>query len=509
MAGPASQNAPLSSSMALFSETLDDLCSRLLRVSTESDTDFDATFVTRELETRTLLDQLPDFIYVKDRRGRFVFANAAAGRNSKFHDAADLIGNTDFDILDDETARRLFAVEQDVMSTGNAAVDLEERVKLRDGRVLWLTTSKTPLRNAAGQVVGLVGISRDITDRKRQDDRRHGHARLLEMIARGQPLQAVLDALVRTVEDELDDVTVSVLFLEEATNRLRHGATTRLPPGYVKLIDGIEIGPKVGSCGTAAWRRSAVFVRDVLEDPLWEEYRELAVMFGFRSCWSTPIMGADGRVLGTFGLYSDTPRDPTELELELTAMATDIAGIAIERARAEERIHHMAHHDPLTGLPNRTLFWTQFSRALHEAQRENRKVTVAYIDLDNFKQINDTLGHAAGDEVLKALAARMAACIRVTDLLVRLGGDEFAIVFSNLNHDELGVLRRLQELRTAISRPITVEDRSVVATCSMGVAFFPQDGETPEDLLARADRAMYEAKDLGRDRLCVSGSEVA
>ncbi|MFB9951471.1 diguanylate cyclase domain-containing protein [Rhizobium puerariae] len=504
MVGPLSHSMP----PAFPADPLDELCSRLLRVSTENDIDFDVALVTRELETRVLLDHLPDFIYVKDRRSRFVFANAAAGRNSKFHDGSDMIGRTDFDILDHETARELFAIEQQIMSTGVAVQGREERLKLPDGRVLWLTTSKMPLRNADGQIVGLVGISRDITERKRQDDRRHGHARLLEMIARGQPLQAVLDELVRTVEEELDGIVASVLLVEEGTDRLRHGAATRLPPAYVKLIDGIGIGPKVGSCGTAAWRRSPVLVRDVLADPLWDDYRELARMFGFRSCWSTPILGPDGRVLGTFGLYSDSPREPTDLELELMAMATDIAGIAIERARNEQRIQHMAHHDPLTGLPNRALFWTQFSRSLHQARREGRKITVAYVDLDNFKQINDTLGHAAGDEVLKALSSRMANCIRASDLLVRLGGDEFAIVFSNPNQDELGVLRRLQDVRTAISRPIVVEGRSVAATCSMGVAFFPQDGDTPEALLARADRAMYEAKDQGRDRLWVSGEGI-
>jgi diguanylate cyclase (GGDEF)-like protein/PAS domain S-box-containing protein len=488
-------------------DPLDELCSRLLRISTDTDIDLDIALVTRELETRTLLDQLPEFIYVKDRRSRFVFANAAAGRNSRFHDGSDLIGKTDFDILDHASARELFTIEQEVMSTGTPVEGREERITLPDGRLLWLTTSKMPLRNADGYIVGLVGISRDITERKRQDDRRHGHARLLEMIARGQPLRAVLDALVRTVEEELDDVTASVLLLEEGTDRLRHGSATNLPPAYTKLIDGIQIGPKVGSCGTAAWRRAPVVVKDVMTDPLWEDYRELAKAFSLGSCWSTPIMAPDGVVLGTFGLYSQAGREPTELEWELTAMATDIAGIAIERARNEDRIRHMAHHDPLTGLPNRTLFWTQFGRALHEARRENRKVTVAYIDLDNFKQINDTLGHAAGDEVLKTLSSRMARCIRASDLLVRLGGDEFAIVFSNPNHDDLGVLRRLQELRAGISRPFFIEEHSVVATCSMGVAFFPQDGDTPEALLARADRAMYEAKDMGRDKLRVSGGE--
>jgi diguanylate cyclase (GGDEF)-like protein len=196
-------------------------------------------------------------------------------------------------------------------------------------------------------------------------------------------------------------------------------------------------------------------------------------------------------------------REPTELELELTAMATDIAGIAIERMRAEERIRYMAHHDALTGLPNRALFWIQFNHILAEARREKRKVAVAYIDLDNFKQINDRLGHAAGDEVLKTIAERLPRCIRANDLIVRLGGDEFAIVFSLIGQGEEGVVRRMDELRAVISAPVMFESEEVHVTCSMGAAFYPEDGDTPEALLARADRAMYGAKNDGRDRLQV------
>jgi diguanylate cyclase (GGDEF)-like protein/PAS domain S-box-containing protein len=505
MVNPGLQGIPV----ALSPEPLEELCSRLLRISTESDIDLGLALTTRELGTRMLLDQLPDFIYVKDRRCRFIFANAAAGRNSRFHDGSDLIGKTDFDILDHETSRRLFAIEQEVMSSGVAVDALEERVSLPDGRVLWLTTSKTPLRDHAGQIVGLIGISRDITERKRQDDLRHGHARLLEMVARGQPLDAVFDALVDLAEAEMDGIMASILLMDETGERLTSASSRSLPPAYVKLICGFEIGPRRGSCGTAAWRRSPVIVKDVMTDPLWDDFRELAIMFGFRSCWSTPILSPDGQVLGTFALYSATVREPTPMEMEITAMATDIAGIAIERARNEARIQHMAHHDPLTGLPNRALFWTQFSRTLHEAHRESRKVTVAYIDLDNFKRINDTLGHAAGDEVLRTLAGRMASCIRASDLLVRLGGDEFAIVFSNPGHDELGVIRRLQNLRATIAEPMVIDDGRIAATCSMGVAFYPQDGDTPETLLARADKAMYEAKDMGRDALRVSAGEGA
>ena len=504
MVDPVSQSMPMVGSH----EPLEDLCARLLRISTESEIDVDSARLIRELDTRTLLDQLPDLIYIKDRRGRFVFANAAAGRHTAMVGEGGLIGRTDFDFLDHESSRRLFLSEQEVMASGIALDAVEERLRLVDGRLLWLTTTKTPLRDASGQVVGLIGISRDITESRRQDDLRRGHARLLEMIARGQPLNAVLDALVALVEAELTGLTASILLLDDTGEHLRNGSSPHLPQAYMKLIDGFEIGPKRGSCGTAVWRREAVVVSDIHLDPLWDDFRDLAILFGFRSCWSTPIFGPDG-VLGTFALYSSGVREPTPPEMELTAMATDIAGIAIERAHSEARVRHMAHHDPLTGLPNRAFFWAQFCRTLHEAQREQRKVTVAYVDLDNFKAINDTLGHAAGDEVLRSLASRMGGSIRSSDLLARLGGDEFAIVFTSPRHDRIGVIRRLEELRAAVARPLVLEGHSMTATCSMGVAFYPQDGSTPEALLARADKAMYEAKSMGRDTLRVSAVEVS
>ncbi|MFN7023968.1 MAG: diguanylate cyclase domain-containing protein [Pseudorhizobium sp.] len=482
--------------------SLEDLCHRLMRISTEGNIQ-DALLVINELNAHSLIDQFPDQIYVKDRRSRFVLTNAATARAHGFPTPTRLLGKSDFDLFTLEAAEELFLAEQALMSTGEPIVDHEHQLWY-DSSQHWLQSSKTALRDADGRVVGLIGISRDITERKRQDSLRHGHARLLDMIARGQPLNKVLHALVDLVEEELQDITASVLLMDEATEHLHHGAAPRLPEDYCRLIDGIAVGPRAGSCGTAAWRREPVVVSDVLDDPLWLAYRELPLRFGFRSCWSSPILSTDNTVLGTFALYSDTVREPTPRERELTAMATDIAGIAIERTRAEERIHHMAHHDPLTGLPNRTLFWTQFSRAIAEARREGRHITTTYLDLDNFKQINDTLGHAAGDEVLRTLALRLRHCIRASDLLVRLGGDEFAIVFSNPGYEhDGGVVARLQELRAAMSRPVVIEGEAVQVTCSMGVAFFPQDGETPEALLATADRALYAAKSGGRDQLQV------
>nr|CAD6601785.1 sensor domain-containing diguanylate cyclase [Pseudorhizobium flavum] len=497
MHGPMSRSAHSQDT----SVTLESLRQRLLTVVTDAEL-ADTFAILDRLDACSLVDQFPELIYVKDRRSRFVLANDATARANNIAHPVEMLGKTDFDLFERDVAEELFLAEQRMMSLGEAMTNVEHRLAF-GGMSCWLQSTKTPLRDAEGRIVGLIGISRDITERKRQEDLRRGHARLLEMIARGQPLDKVLLSLVDLVEEELDDVVASVLLLDEGTDRLRHGASSSLPEAYVRMIDGLLIGPHAGSCGTAAWRREPVIVSNALEDALWEDYRELPQQFGFRSCWSTPIIGPDRRVLGTFALYSGSVREPTELELELTAMATDIAGIAIERMRAEERIRYMAHHDALTGLPNRALFWIQFNHILAEARREKRKVAVAYIDLDNFKQINDRLGHAAGDEVLKTIAERLPRCIRANDLIVRLGGDEFAIVFSLIGQGEEGVVRRMDELRAVISAPVMFESEEVHVTCSMGAAFYPEDGDTPEALLARADRAMYGAKNDGRDRLQV------
>jgi diguanylate cyclase (GGDEF)-like protein/PAS domain S-box-containing protein len=453
------------------------------------------------LRLKAIVHELPDFLYVKDRDGRFVFANAVVAKSHGFENAAEIAGKRDFDLFDFETARRYFDVEQDIMSAGEPRVDMEELVPAADGSIMCRLTSKIPLRNDRGEVVGLIGISRDITERKRQEELYRGQANLLEMIARNEPLPMILEALVLLIERQVPDISGSVLLLDSEGTRLYHGAAPNLPGSYSRMIDGITIGPKVGSCGTAVWRGETVIVEDVMTDPLWEDFRAMISQFGLRSCWSTPICTSQKNVLGTFALYSKEPRRPTEREMKLVALATHIAGIAIERKRVDDRIHFMAHHDDLTGLPNRAFLKERMAKILDQARRNNRKVTVAYIDLDNFKEINDTCGHAAGDEVLKETAARMANCVRASDMVVRLGGDEFLVVLVHQSSHDAGIMRRLRDLQKAIARPVRFEAGEIVVTSSIGIAGFPWDGATPDELLSNADRAMYRAKQLGRNTL--------
>jgi diguanylate cyclase (GGDEF)-like protein/PAS domain S-box-containing protein len=454
------------------------------------------------LRLKAIVHELPDFLYVKDRDSRFVFANAITARNVGLGSAAAIAGKRDFDLYEFETARKFFDIEQEIMATGKPRIDMEEIVPSRDGcKFVCRLTSKIPLRNDRGEVVGLIGVSRDITERKRQEDLRRSQANLLEMIARNEPLETILETLVLLVEAELTGIFGSILLLDPEGQRLYHGAAPNLPGAYSRMIDGTMIGPKVGSCGTAAWRGQPVIVEDVMADPLWEDFRLVIAQFGFRSCWSTPIVTSQNNVLGTFALYSNEVRTPTPNEMELVAQATHIAGIAIERRRVDERIYFMAHHDDLTGLPNRAFLKERMANILFQARRNGRKVTVAYIDLDNFKDINDSRGHAAGDEVLKEISARMANCVRASDMVVRLGGDEFLVVLVHQSSHDAGIMRRLRDLQKAIARPLAVSGYEIVVTASIGIAAFPSDGSTPEELLANADIAMYRAKELGRNTL--------
>ena len=168
-----------------------------------------------------------------------------------------------------------------------------------------------------------------------------------------------------------------------------------------------------------------------------------------------------------------------------------------ERKLAEARISHMAHHDELTGLPNRSLVRDRLDQALLQAGRKGRGVAVVFIDLDGFKLVNDGLGHNAGDELLKVIGARMGACLRRADTLGRFGGDEFVIVLDDLAGDALAITPVLEKIRVAVTEAVQLDGHAVQVSCSMGVALYPRDGDTPTALMMNADAAMYRAKELG------------
>jgi two-component system, cell cycle sensor histidine kinase and response regulator CckA len=168
-----------------------------------------------------------------------------------------------------------------------------------------------------------------------------GENAILEMIALDAPLADVLDRLMRLTETRFEGLLASVLLLDPEGKRLRHAAAPSLPAAYMRAIDGTPIGPSVGSCGSAAYRKKMVIVTDIETDPLWAPYKYLAEPYGLRACWSAPIVSRWGKVLGTFAMYYREVRSPSRAELRLLKAATHFAGIAIEKAQLEERLRQV------------------------------------------------------------------------------------------------------------------------------------------------------------------------
>src|ERR1700730_9595078 len=179
--------------------------------------------------------------------------------------------------------------------------------------------------------IEFVGAVMDLTERKQDELLLAGEKRLLEMIATGESRTVILDALCRLVEELAGGSLSSILLLDPNASCLRHGAAPSLPAAYSEAIDGIVIGPCVGSCGTAAYRAEPVIVSDIATDPLWADYRNRALAHGLRACWSTPILSSEGRVLGTFATYYREPRTPTPQEQSVIDRITHLASIAVER----------------------------------------------------------------------------------------------------------------------------------------------------------------------------------
>lgn len=180
--------------------------------------------------------------------------------------------------------------------------------------------------------------SQVLTDARRAEALRVGQSRILEKIATDAGLEDTLTSLVLLMESQAEGMLGSILLLDQDGVHIRHGAAPSLPAAYTQAIDGMPIGPRAGSCGTAMYRKQPVIVTDILEDPLWEDFRAFALPHRLRACWSTPILSSDGTVLGAFAMYYRTPRSPAAAERQLIDLAIHLAGIAIRHALAREEV---------------------------------------------------------------------------------------------------------------------------------------------------------------------------
>ncbi|MEF7617049.1 GGDEF and EAL domain-containing protein [Aquincola sp. MAHUQ-54] len=378
----------------------------------------------------------------------------------------------------------------------------EEIVQGRDGQRYWASVLTNPVMAADGTLLNTVSVLTDITRAKMHEVLQH---RVLEAMAREQPLADVLDLVCREVERIAPEICASILEVDDE-GRLHPLAAPSLPPEYSKALDGVAIGPAVGSCGTAAWRGEAVVVTDIASDPLWAPYKDLILPLGYRACWSTPIHGADRRVSGTFAFYYRAPAEPDPFHRQLVEACVHLCALALDRERSRLRIRKLAFYDALTGLPNRSLLHAKADQAIAGAMRNGTPLAVLFIDLDRFKQVNDSLGHPAGDELLRHVARCLQAEVRGSDIAGRLSGDEFVVVLPQC--DATQATDAVERLQAGLATACEVGGVTLRPSASVGIAMFPADGRDMETLLHRADMAMYQAKNGGRGRFSFFSSEM-
>ncbi len=298
----------------------------LARVAIERDR-AEAALRTSEGKYRDLINASPDAICVIDADGKCVLVNPAAvelaGRS-----ADELIGSSIGDTYLAEE-RHLLANRLEKLKA-EGSFRFERKFLRENGEVIPVEVSLSALRGRYYQA-----IIRDISQRKRREALLAGENRVLEMVAKGNSLADILDSLCLLVEEQSSGVLASILLMDPNGKQLRHGGAPNLPKAYTEAIDGAFIGPAVGSCGTAAYRAEQVIVSDIAIDPLWVDFRDLALAHSLRACWSTPIFSSEGKVIGTFAMYYPEPRSPSPREQDTIKHITYLAGVAIQRKLAE------------------------------------------------------------------------------------------------------------------------------------------------------------------------------
>lgn len=443
---------------------------------------------------KDLIENSSDLVTVVDADGRCTYASPAVTRLSGFG-PDEVIGVAAADWMHPEDRDRVLAeVNEHVLGRGDQMPVVYRQLCRTGGfRHVEAHVSRLPDGHPLG---AMVFNTRDITERVKAQTAHLESQNVIRMVAEGRPLDEVLDAIAEFVERRAPGALVAVMRLDAEGLMLRLAAGPSLPRAFAAKIDGLRLDENSGSCAAATRTRSSVIVADIGTDARWTDARHLAARWNLRSCWSTPVISTGAnRVLGTLALYWKDLTLPTTEHVTIMAEAAGLATIALERYRIEGELAFQATHDDLTGLPNKALLQDRIDQTLARRRRrrgEPGEIAALFLDLDHFRQVNDTMGHACGDALLAAVAARLVSAVREIDTVARFGGDAFLV----LAHTEaVEVLAgRINELMTA-SFPV---GKGVRISCSIGVAIAGDD-ETPASLLRRADLALDQAKANGRN----------
>ncbi len=405
---------------------------------------------------RLVIDTIPQRIFWKDLDMRYLGCNTAFAEDAGGQSAGDIVGKTDVELYGAKAAARFSRTDAMVVSGGVSLLDYEEAIESRRGPV-WVKKSKVPLHDGKGQVIGILGAYEDITARRNAEQ-------LLAI--RGKALESSVNGIFITGSPERGSV---IEYANPAIEQITGYAASELVGSNCRVLQGSDREqPGIAEIRLAI--REGRSCNVVLHN-----YRKDGRRF-WNDLTIAPVRNEDGEITHHIGIVNDIT----------------------ERARYQEQLEREANFDALTGLPNRNLLADRLEQMLAHAQRTHERLAVVMVDLDNFKFVNDSLGHHAGDTLLVEVAARLKQAMRVEDTVARYAGDEFVLILGDCAGAE-DVSALMSRVLAAMSEPVTIAENRFSVTCSIGISMYPDDGTDADTLLRHADLALYRAKENGRN----------
>lgn len=404
---------------------------------------------------RAVMEGTTDAVFVKDLKGRYLMINGA-GAEALGKSVEEIIGRDDIELFSPEDGQEVVEADEKVMASGGTYTT--EDTKSAEGQMArTFLSTKGPYRDGEGNVAGMFGISRDITDRKRAEEALRESEQRLQAIASNAPV-------------------ITFAIDSEGVFTFENGAALRTL--------GLEPGWSIG--------RSVFETYAELPDVLQNVRRALA---GEEVVATVEI----GNM--TFHAIYTPQRDESGEVEGIIGVATNIT----ERRRLEQKLEHRSTHDPLTGLANRRLLFGRLSHALRYSRQHKEPVSLLYLDLDGFKEVNDLHGHEMGDTLLEAAAGRIKRCLRPSDTAARIGGDEFIVLLEGVSAERAGEVARRAE--AAFGPPFAIGERKIQIGASVGIAYTGTGTKDATQLLREADRQMYLAKRKSGEPEAETGTE--
>jgi diguanylate cyclase (GGDEF)-like protein/PAS domain S-box-containing protein len=451
-----------------------------------------------EHKWRSLAWRTADTITIAEPSGRIV-ETVVSARAMLGYPIGWWTGKVGFEVLHPDDISRARQLWTELVAVPGNWVRTTLRARHNDGHYEQIEFTGTNLLDDP-LINGIVITNRTVSPTRQAEALLADEARIFELIARDEPLTAVFDEIVRMIEYHSGGATA--LFLMDADRPdVTVAAPGSAPPEIVDAIcRQVEIIRELDSIEQT---HDLLVIENFRTNPITAEGADYLEGLGFRSGWGLPLVdNRTQKLSGFIATVVPEARRPTEHERKVVALANHLGALAIGRDRWQRELEEQAHLDSLTRLPNRSLIFQTLEAAMARSRANRTSVTVMVLDLDRFKYINDSLGHAAGDLLITQVADRLRSVLRSTDLVGRMSADEFVVIFgedAGLTEAELAATR----FRQVMGDPFHLDTNEVFLTASIGLATSTTGREDADTLLRHADSAMFRAKELGRDRLVV------